>query len=265
MSDVEDYEGMCPACKAGFPDEGPCDESDYLPPCPWQTGRFITLHEYRMAIVRADIADEAAGIYTEPTDSIGTIVIPKTKGDSGYIDPAAWPSTENIGGFVDPESTGRKRVKKMFPIPAGTACEWAGLAKAGGGIYPIIGCLNNPATDWHHGPDKNTLNNTKMSRGVGAHSENVHIICSFCHNAWHAANDPTYPPYDRVLDQAKSWYPEDTDKIQFHDAVTQATTEQLLEIERARRAGYDKKGVVRHGRAPRTIITDTEIMDESDD
>jgi hypothetical protein len=84
---------------------------------------------------------------------------------------------------TDPKSTGRKRAAVMYPLEEGMICEWAGLANAGGGGKPIIGCYNNPATNRHHGPDKSTLNNAEG---------NVHRICAHCHNRWHASNDPIY-------------------------------------------------------------------------
>lgn len=85
---------------------------------------------------------------------------------------------------TDLESTGRKRAALAFPITEGMACEWQGLAKAGGGVKPIIGCLEgNFATNIHHGPNKSTLANVEG---------NVHRICSKCHNRWHASNDEFY-------------------------------------------------------------------------
>jgi hypothetical protein len=86
----------------------------------------------------------------------------------------------------DPESTGRKRAASALPkeVLAGMICEWALLKEAGGGVFPVKGCHGNKATDRHHGPDKNTLNNERH--------ENLHGICAFCHNEWHAKNDPTY-------------------------------------------------------------------------
>ena len=95
-----------------------------------------------------------------------------------------------LGGYqkspeaiTDVTSTGRKRAAVMYPISDGMICEWATLKAAGGGVIPIIGCANSPATAIHHGPDKNTLNNTP---------NNVHRICADCHNRWHSANDIYY-------------------------------------------------------------------------
>jgi len=98
----------------------------------------------------------------------------------------------------DPLSSGRKRAAEILPdtLLETMICEWALLKKAGGGVYPIEGCHGNKATDRHHGPDKNTLNN---ERGV-----NLHGICSFCHNRWHAKNDPTYQEPRPV---GQSWTP----------------------------------------------------------
>ena len=128
------------------------------------------------------------------------------RGNSGYIHPQAWPSPRDIGTLADAASTGRKRVAEMYPITPGQVCDWARQKNCGGGPKPILGCMGNPASDLHHGPDKNTLNNEKGSRGVGVH-ENVHVICSDCHNLWHSLNDPLYPPYDRQEDQARPWLP----------------------------------------------------------
>lgn len=45
-----------------------------------------------------------------------------------------------------------------------------------------VGC-DNLQQCRHHGPDKNTLNNDPG---------NVHRICHWHHNNWHALNDPDY-------------------------------------------------------------------------
>lgn len=108
---------------------------------------------------------------------------------------------------TDPKSTGRKRAAVLYPIADGMVCEWAGLKYACGGKFPIVGCLSNPATHRHHGPDKNTLNND-----VG----NVHRICVHCHNRWHTLNDPVYDEFFG------------TDEWLKHDPVTQATPEEIL-------------------------------------
>lgn len=86
--------------------------------------------------------------------------------------------------MTDARSSGRKRAAEIAIINPGDKCEWALLKEAGGGIAPIIGCTGNPAQHRHHGPDKNTLNNTLGS--------NLHRICTYCHNRWHAENDKYY-------------------------------------------------------------------------
>lgn len=96
---------------------------------------------------------------------------------------------KDLSAVKDLESTGRKRAAKLYPIPKEgesgypMACEWRGLLQAGGGVIPIIGCVDGLAKDIHHGPDKNTLSNF-----VG----NVHRICKTCHNRWHTINDKYY-------------------------------------------------------------------------
>ena len=132
------------------------------------------------------------------------------------------PSVSNTGGFkdaadiTDVQSTGRKRAAQMYPISEGMICEWSYLKFAGGGVLPISGCLDNKATNIHHGPDKNTLNNTSV---------NVHRICSFCHNYWHGQNDKYYgvrpagtEPFIPIGDA--SW--------SLPDAKTRSTMEEIL-------------------------------------
>ena len=116
----------------------------------------------------------------------------------------------------DPKSTGRKRAVLVKPITEGMLCEWTKLKNAGGGIFPIVGCLGNPATNVHHGPDKNTLNNNL---------ENLHRICSVCHNRWHTRNDPTYSPDI----PGQEWVP--NGEFVPHDSETLATTEDILKSE----------------------------------
>jgi len=86
--------------------------------------------------------------------------------------------------MADARSSGRKRAAEIAVINPGDICEWALLKEAGGGIAPIMGCAGYPAQHRHHGPDKNTLNNELAI--------NLHRICTYCHNRWHAANDPYY-------------------------------------------------------------------------
>lgn len=86
----------------------------------------------------------------------------------------------------DPHSTGRKRAAVLFPLEPDESCEWKGKAFCGGGKFPIIGCIAGKQEHRHHGPDKNTLNNSR---------KNVHLICDDCHNIWHSQNDPSYDSY----------------------------------------------------------------------
>jgi hypothetical protein len=85
--------------------------------------------------------------------------------------------------YKDAVSTGRKRAAELYPIQVGQVCDWAWYKVCGGGVEPITGCTGRPATNIHHGPDKSTLNNE---------ASNISVICTFCHNRWHAANDKFY-------------------------------------------------------------------------
>lgn len=96
----------------------------------------------------------------------------------------------------DPVSTGRKRAAVMYPISGGQVCDWAWKKNAGGSIEPIIGCTGRPASHIHHGPDKSTLVNERS---------NISLVCEYCHNRWHVANDKYYEnprPADNL-----SWLP----------------------------------------------------------
>ena len=207
---------------------------------------------------------DGAGDDADGPDEPGTASAPPQpiKGDSGYIHPDAWPSTADIGTLTDVESTGRKRVAKMYPITGGQTCEWARLKYAGGGPHPIIGCMGNPASELHHGPDKNTLNNEKASRGIGTR-ENVHVICSECHNAWHAANDDFYAKYDRDAQQTEPWIPNHLGEWGPQNSLEQASFEELTEVARTRDERRRKRGKDGSGRnaKPRAGV-DTSITDE---
>lgn len=143
--------------------------------------------------------------------------------DSGYIQDG-YEANKDLADYKDPVSTGRKRAAEMYPISAGMVCEWAGLAKAGGGVVPIIGCVGRPASDRHHGPDKNTMNNAPG---------NLHRICDYCHNTWHAVNDPHYgerPPHTQPFvptgELGVDWFD--------HDPDTKASVEEIMEAETKR-------------------------------
>lgn len=186
----------------------------------------------------------------------------KPKGDSGYIAPAAWPSTEDIGTLVDPKSTGRKRQARMYPITKGTPCEWAGKKIVLLGVDAVvIGCINSPATDLHHGPDKNTLNNEKASHGIGAR-ENTSIICSDCHNSLHAKHDPLYPDYDRVAQQTEPWMPTGVEYGIDYELLD-ASPDELFAEEMRRMEDRRRRGKTTRGRKARTQEKgDFDVRDE---
>lgn len=140
--------------------------------------------------------------------------------DNGYIDDG-YQGTKSLSEYSDPVSTGRKRAKEMYPINAGMVCEWAGLKFAGGGVVPIVGCVGRPASDRHHGPDKNTMNNAPG---------NLHRICDHCHNTWHALNDPHYgerPEHTKPFIPLSGMFAK-------HDPTTRATTAEIIEAETKR-------------------------------
>lgn len=85
--------------------------------------------------------------------------------------------------ITDPLSTGRKRAARDYKLEKDQPCEWQGLKNCGGGLNPIIGCLDGKQIQRHHGPIKDPRHNE---------SGNVHRICTKCHRRWHARNDPVY-------------------------------------------------------------------------
>ncbi len=117
--------------------------------------------------------------------------------------------------IADVKSTGRKRAVQVKPI-TGQDCEWKGLKYAGGGIFPVMGCINSKAEAVHHGYNKSTLDN-RLS--------NLHAICAVCHNKWHVLNDPTYPEENIGSD----WYPVGVAKE--HDKDTKFTPEEFISNE----------------------------------
>lgn len=256
---VRTYEAMCRWCRAGLTEE--CvtgfDSDTFCPPDKVTAAEYATATAVLEAI--AATAPRAKSPVS-PGDSLVVEVEPdRPRYDSGYIHPGAWRFQKNIGEFTDPESTGRKMVKRMYPIGAGVACEWAGKRVLGLPGGTIIGCINNPATDWHHGPDKNTLNNEKASLGVGA-SENVHIICSPCHNLAHAQIDDYYPPYDRVLEQDRPWLPMPGEWGPI--TLEPAGDDELLEQQRARMADARRRGRTKTGRVREVVASDDDGFDE---
>jgi hypothetical protein len=136
--------------------------------------------------------------------------------------------------YKDARSTGRKRAAQLYPIAVGQVCEWAWHRNCGGGVVPIVGCTGRPATHIHHGPDKSTLNNERS---------NISIICSFCHNRWHAANDRYY--VEPRPENGATWLPtlqdSDTPVGTLADMVKASKEEILLEELKIPERGKDKK------------------------
>jgi hypothetical protein len=92
-------------------------------------------------------------------------------------------SVKDPKNIKDVHSTGRKRAAVYYPIFEGEPCEWKGKKNCGGGVEPIIGCIDGKQVHRHHGPIKNPLHNEPG---------NVHRICPSCHNRWHKENDDIY-------------------------------------------------------------------------
>jgi hypothetical protein len=198
-----DKDVPCEACRAGFQNE--CHFA-------WQDDSWESCGE----VLFSGTGDvKQANGDTEGADGEGQV-----QHDTGYVSDG-YSGYKDIDKYKDPVSTGRKRAAEMYPISAGMACEWTHLKTAGGGVAPIVGCIGRAATDRHHGPDKNTMNNAPG---------NVHRICAYCHNAWHGANDKFY---GERPDHVKPFVPIMGDSVD-HDAVTRATTQEVLDAEMQR-------------------------------
>lgn len=227
----------CPACLSGAHSICSVPQTPEMLYC--CCNGMATLEGFVRALYGSD--DETPSRPAKTTLALVAPVETKTVGRSGYIAPEAWASPSNIGELTDPRSTGRKRADRMYPITPGQVCEWANLKNVGFGPVNIVGCMGNPASDIHHGPDKNTLNNSKMSRGVGF-GENVHLICSPCHNKWHALNNQFYPDYDRVEDQTKPWLPVTDFDWADRTVPIPASFDELTAEEKARREDLERRG-----------------------
>jgi len=195
----------CPACRAGFQNE--CHYA-------WSDDSWESCGEIKFT----PMGEVKYATGTEGSDDAGEV-------STGYIDDG-YEAAKDISEYKDPISTGRKRAAAMYPIAAGQVCEWANLKAAGGGVVPITGCVGRPASDRHHGPDKNTMNNAPG---------NLHRICDHCHNTWHAVNDPYYG--DRP-DHTLPFIPKGTKGVDWfdHDAQTKATIDEILTSEKKRLA-----------------------------
>jgi hypothetical protein len=64
---------------------------------------------------------------------------------------------------------------------------------------------------------------------------NVHRICDFCHNTWHALNDPFY---GERPEHTKPFIPTGELNVDYylHDPTTKASMEEILEAEAKRLA-----------------------------
>lgn len=125
--------------------------------------------------------------------------------------------------FKDPISTGRKRAAVMYPLSPGQVCDWAWRKFCGGGIEPIIGCTGRPATHIHHGPDKSTFNNDRDT--------NISLICNFCHNRWHVANDKYY--IEPRPEDNSEWLPLKFPELEIHllSEIQKASKMEILTAE----------------------------------
>lgn len=193
----------CPACRAGFENE--CHYA-------WEDPEWVSCGEIKFTVT-GEVKHEGVSEASEDGK----------EADTGYI-ADGYEAAKDISEYKDPISTGRKRAAQMYPITPGMVCEWAGLKRAGGGVQPIVGCVGRPASDRHHGPDKNTMNNAPG---------NLHRICDFCHNTWHGANDPAYGPRP---DHTQPFIPMGELGVDWfdHDAETKATMAEILEAEAKR-------------------------------
>lgn len=195
----------CPACRAGF-----TNECHYA----WEDDTWESCGE---------IIFNASGEIKGTNERLSEAASSDKEHDSGYVNDG-YNAYKDIDQYKDPISTGRKRAAQMYPIEPGMVCEWANLKHAGGGVVPIVGCLGRPASDRHHGPDKNTMNNAPG---------NLHRICDYCHNTWHALNDPHYGPRP---EQTLPFLPKGEVGVDWldHDSETKATHDEILAAERKR-------------------------------
>lgn len=228
-------EGVCVHCRLGMHDE--CIEFWIAAETAFQTGELINWNQCC-----------CSGTF----DLTKAFKAPSSLGAGGYVDgetaggeedsPTAYfegfTGSKDPSEYKDANSTGRKMAAHVAPITPGLVCEWAWLAAAGGGVVPILGCPGRPASDRHHGPDKNTLRNTL---GV-----NLHRICDWCHNQWHAKNDPFYGPRptreDGTVDASVPFEPMAGFTNHPHDAITRAADQDVYTEDAVRREEARKHG-----------------------
>jgi hypothetical protein len=119
-----------------------------------------------------------------PADKVSVESVDKEPKDAIKHKQEDSPRIPKKSNLKDPESTGRKRAARLYPISdRNDPCEWRGKKNCGGGLRPIIGCYDGNQQHRHHGPVKRTTRNE-----LG----NVHRICDDCHVHWHELNDLIY-------------------------------------------------------------------------
>lgn len=236
-------ETLCSSCMLGHHSE--CDEAwialqegtDWTQCCCWRSDAVLLLSQKE----RAERLSSSGGSGYVATDGSNV------SADDAFVAAIEtyipdFNGNKHPSDYKDPLSTGRKMAAEAAPIAPGMICEWAWLAKAGGGVVPIVGCPGRPASDRHHGPDKNTLHNQ-----VGV---NLHRICDWCHNQWHAKNDPFYGPRptreDGSIDANQPFVPVDENgdplPIEQHDPITRAPDDEVYAEDAARRAEARRHG-----------------------
>lgn len=238
--DVPAVEDTCTACRLGFHAE--CDLAwvamqagdEYDEQC-CCAGAF-DLEKALQVEARVDLLVGGSG-YVTPTGNEN----PGERASKLREFPAYWGTflgEKPLDEYRDANSSGRKIAAKLAPMEAGLVCEWAWLAQAGGGVVPIIGCPGRPASDRHHGPDKNTMRNE-----LGT---NLHRICDWCHNQWHAKNDLFYGERatreDGTIDPTVPFTPAPGLPVHPHDPHTRASDEDVYREDAARRAEARKHG-----------------------
>lgn len=252
-SDVDDEEeptrlvlaDVCLACRLGYHTE--CDlfwaalsaDAEYDEQC--CCGEDFSVEAALQEEERRKIIREGSGYV--PATGFPELTEPSTPLKEF---PAYWGTflgMKPLDEYRDSNSSGRKIAAKLAPIEPGSVCEWAWLAAAGGGVVPIIGCPGRPASDRHHGPDKNTMRNE-----VGT---NLHRICDWCHNQWHAKNDPFYGERATRVDEDGNTYIDpsvpflpNTPGLQVyaHDPRTRASDEDVYREDAARREEARRHG-----------------------
>lgn len=137
-----------------------------------------------------------SSLVSPPEESDPSLTLSESASDGNDEDEGRWISSRGAsnrgngvrsnkrdGALKDQQSTGRKRAARLYPLNESANCEWSNRSNCGGGLVPILGCLNGKQQARHHGPDKSVSNNEEG---------NVHRICHYCHNRWHAANNADY-------------------------------------------------------------------------